>query len=249
MANVNDFVGCVEQGVNVNSGVKSASYCGGRGTVTQTVGAMAEDNYYTSDSGSISQSIDQVKELKNQIDKTGILFKYYPEQKAKFDNVISEMQDYKSQKTSMQPSTLNKEIEQYDKSLYAAKFAWDTHELLNKADEYNADPYKIYEQYEKESTVGNTIKTYRKWIEFAKDIGAGLRPITASIPSGYSRIANTARYDHLDTAGITGRDGQSLKSGDLSTARNENHLIKVRLQYRGKETGRKDPPAPCGYGY
>ena len=242
MASVNDFAACVEQGVNVESGVKSAKYCGGKQTVLTTVNSMAEDNYYTSDSGSITQSIQQVKDLRDQIDKTGILFKYYPEQKTKFENVISEMQDYKNQKTSMQPSTLNNEIDKYDKSLYAAKNAWDTSEMLEVANQYNANPYKLWEQFTKE--VGNTI--YKKWITFVRDADAynELIPITPNT-SGCTKVAGTAKYDHLDTSSVTSRAGQSLKSGDVNTTKYENRLIKARLQYRGKEKSRKDPPAPC----
>ena len=142
MASCTDFVGCLQEGVTVNSESYGASGITNISSILKSILDFGMDNFYEGDSGSISTAIDSLKELHQAVEETNYMYEIDPSKRTLMEEILSELETFKTTKTSVDSGLLADDMHEYNSSLSTAKVGYEISELLKTIGNYNLNIHK-----------------------------------------------------------------------------------------------------------
>ena len=198
-------------GITCNDAARGAGFIDNISENVSHIADMAKDRFYADDSKTISASIDEFKEMDEKIDKTNILYERYPEKKELMQKILEEMETYKTEMMSIDPTTYGDACVKYNDNLEAAKLACYKDDILQSTEEYNRNPLPLTERvsysyhYKK--------NTENKWHDVTEEVTVGKIDVHTQVWTPVENIANEINVNKRNNKGKY--DYRSIKEGSV----------------------------------
>ncbi len=196
----------------------------------EIIDKMAEDSFFDTDNKSITEAISTLNNVDEIAEATNLYYIQFPEKKKLMTEILEDMQQLLTMKTSMDSSKLREAIVTYNDNLELAQKSYYRTYLRNCCAEYNKNPYpKKIRVYDVKTTIERDIVVGR----FENGVFVQYDP--ASLMTSTERYIGVEEFDHINYNGILSGDSQNI-TGFFSFLKNldkSNEAMILELRRRG----------------